>query len=146
MTPSSGDVFVDLGFSPFEAAHLTLRTRLMDHLEAFIADRGMTQRQAGRFFGMTQPRISNLVRGRIDLFSLDMLVEIATRAGMRVELTVRPGVPHHADKQGRGDALVAHLRTVGRRADGPRLTTDQILGAPSQHLRRPRVSPRRPRV
>ena len=89
MTPSSGNVFVDLGFEPREAAHLELRSRLMDHLDQFIQGRAFTQRQAADFFGVTQPRISNLVRGRLDLFSLDTLVEMLTSAGLRVEMTVR---------------------------------------------------------
>ena len=89
MTPSSGNVFADLGFPPGEAAHLELRSRLMDWLDKFITDKALTQRQAAQFFGVTQPRISNLVSGRVDLFSLDTLVEMLTRAGLQVELTVR---------------------------------------------------------
>lgn len=88
-TTSSGNVFADLGFPPGEAAHLELRSRLMDWLDKFITDKALTQRQAAQFFGVTQPRISNLVCGRLDLFSLDMLVEMLSRAGVRVELNLR---------------------------------------------------------
>lgn len=93
MIPSSGNVFADLGFPPGEAAHLQLRSRLMDCLEQFIADKALTQRQAAQFFGVTQPRISNLVCGRVDLFSLDTLIEMLTSAGLQVELTVRRRTP-----------------------------------------------------
>jgi predicted XRE-type DNA-binding protein len=91
MTPSSGNVFADLGFPPGEAAHLELRSRLMDWLDKFITDKALTQRQAAQFFGVTQPRISNLVCGRLDLFSLDMLVEMLSRAGVRVEMSLHAG-------------------------------------------------------
>jgi predicted XRE-type DNA-binding protein len=91
MTPSSGNVFEDIGFSKQEAVSLELRSFLMFRLEKFVQERGFTQRRAAAFFGVTQPRISNLVRGRIDLFSLDMLVDMLTRAGIRVEIVVQGG-------------------------------------------------------
>ena len=88
MTPSSGNVFVDLGFGKVEAFHLELRSDLMDCLDTVIRDRGLSQREAARLFGVTQPRVSNLVKGRLDLFSLDMLVTMLARAGVRVNLSV----------------------------------------------------------
>jgi predicted XRE-type DNA-binding protein len=90
VTPSSGSVFVDLGFSEVEAFHLELRSLLLFSLDEVIQKRGLTQRQAAKVFGVTQPRISNLVQGRLDLFSLDMLVTMLARAGVWVELTVSP--------------------------------------------------------
>lgn len=90
MTPSSGSVFVDIGFSEVEAFRLELRSRLMDCVLQVIQGRGLTQRHAAKVFGVTQPRISNLVQGRLDLFSLDMLVMMLARAGVRVNLTVSP--------------------------------------------------------
>jgi predicted XRE-type DNA-binding protein len=92
MTPSSGNVFEDVGFRKQEAVSLELRSFLMFRLEKFVQGRGFTQRQAAAFFGVTQPRISNLVRGRIDLFSLDMLVDMLARAGIRVEVVLEGGV------------------------------------------------------
>ena len=63
-------------------------------LRQLIEDRRLTQAEASRVFGVTQPRISNLVRGRIDLFSIDTLVDMLARAGIRVEVamsTMRQG-------------------------------------------------------
>ena len=84
---SSGDVFRDLGFSPAQAASLHVRASLIDALTKMVDDRRLTQAQAATLFGVAQPRVSNLVRGRIDLFSIDALVEMLSRAGVRV--TVR---------------------------------------------------------
>ena len=88
ITPSSGNVFADLGFEPEEAEHLRIRSDLMSALKRLIEDRNLTQAEAARVFGVTQPRISHLVRGRIDLFSIDTLVDMLARAGIRVEISV----------------------------------------------------------
>src|SRR5215204_2887096 len=69
LTPSSGNVFADLGFSPGEAEHLLVRSRLMLAIGQLIKEQGFTQSRAARLFGVTQPRVSDLVRGRIELFS-----------------------------------------------------------------------------
>ena len=90
MTPSSGNVFEDLGYSPAEARLLALRADLMVRIERVIKDRHLTQSRAARLLGVTQPRISDLVRGKIDRFSIDSLVEMLARAGVRVGLTVEP--------------------------------------------------------
>lgn len=89
--PSSGSVFEDVGFTRQEAVSLELRSLLAFRLEEFIKTEALTQRQAAAFFGVSQPRISNLVRGRIDLFSLDTLVDMLTRTGARIEVLLRPG-------------------------------------------------------
>ena len=88
ITPSSGNVFTDLGFGPEEAEHLRIRSDLMIALRQLIEDRRLTQIEAARVFGVTQPRISNLVRGSIDLFSIDTLVDMLARAGIRVEVAM----------------------------------------------------------
>lgn len=88
ITPSSGNVFADLGFGPEEAEHLRIRSDLMIALRRLIEDRRLTQAEAARVFGVTQPRISNLVRGRIDLFSIDTLVDMLARAGIRIEVAM----------------------------------------------------------
>jgi predicted XRE-type DNA-binding protein len=85
---SSGDVFRDLGFSRPEAESLKLRAELMLQITRLIKKRKLTQAEAAKQLGVTQPRISDLVRGRIDLFSIDGLVEMLGRAGMRVRLHV----------------------------------------------------------
>lgn len=81
ITPSSGNVFADLGFGPEEAEHLRIRSDLMIALRRLIEDRRLTQADAARVFGVTQPRISNLVRGRINLFSIDTLVDMPRPRG-----------------------------------------------------------------
>lgn len=86
MIRSSGNVFRDLGFSPAEAEHLRIRSTLMVELRRVLARRGLTQAQAARLLGVTQPRISDLARGKIDRFSIDTLVDLLARAGVRVRL------------------------------------------------------------
>jgi predicted XRE-type DNA-binding protein len=91
MQRSSGNVFTDLGFGPDEAEHLRIRADLMIAVRKVIASRKLTQNQAAKLFGVTQPRISNLVRGRIELFSIDTLVDMLAAAGISVKLTVGRG-------------------------------------------------------
>ena len=87
ITPSSGNVFLDLGFSEEEAAHLEVRSTLMFTIRQLIQDRCLTQAKAAKLLGVSQPRISDLVRGRIDLFSIDSLVDMLARAGIKVAVT-----------------------------------------------------------
>lgn len=94
ITPSSGNVFADLGFDEAEAEHLRIRSSLMIQVSKLIEERHLTQAEAAKLFGVTQPRVSNLVRGRIDLFSIDTLVDMLARAGVHVEVvfsTARKG-------------------------------------------------------
>jgi predicted XRE-type DNA-binding protein len=90
VTVSSGNVFEDLGFSPEEAENLKIRASLMVSLRRIIEDAGITQAQAAEAFGVTQPRVSDLVRGKIELFSIDTLVNMLAAAGHHVEVTVEP--------------------------------------------------------
>lgn len=90
VTPSSGNVFLDIGFSPGEAEHLAVRSHLMMAIEQLIRERGLTQTRAARLFGVTQPRVSDLVRGRIELFSIDALVEMLGRAGFGLSIRLEP--------------------------------------------------------
>ena len=90
VTRSSGNVFRDLGFPVEEAEHLKLRSHLMAQLRKLIETRGLTQAQAAALFGVTQPRISDLVRSKIDLFSIDTLVDMLAHAGVRVKLGFAP--------------------------------------------------------
>lgn len=85
-TPSSGNVFADLGFAPEEAALLAMRSELMNELRTITAEQGWTQVAAAKQLGISQSRVSDLVRGKWQLFSLDMLVTLAERAGRRVRL------------------------------------------------------------
>jgi predicted XRE-type DNA-binding protein len=85
---STGNVFRDLGFTPEEATNLKLRSDLMIRVSKVIDDRGLTQSQAARLFGVTQPRISDLVRGKIDRFSIDTLIAMLGHAGVRVQIVL----------------------------------------------------------
>jgi predicted XRE-type DNA-binding protein len=83
---SSGNVFVDLGYSPDEAAILQMRADLMASLRKFIKARKLTQSKAAELLGVSQSRVSDLARGKWEKFSLEMLIILATKAGMRVTL------------------------------------------------------------
>jgi predicted XRE-type DNA-binding protein len=85
---STGNVFRDIGFGPKEAESLRLRAQLMVEVGRLIRARKLTQRAAAKLFGVTQPRISDLIRGKIDLFSIDTLVNMLARSGMRVQLRI----------------------------------------------------------
>ncbi|MBF0109740.1 MAG: XRE family transcriptional regulator [Magnetococcales bacterium] len=88
VTPSCGNIFLDLGFPPDEAKILTMRADLMARLRLMIDSKGLTQEEAARMFGVRQSRVSDLVRGKWEKFSLDTLVTLAVRAGMQVELNL----------------------------------------------------------
>ena len=85
----SGNVFVDLGFASDEAHNLLLRSELMMRVARFVKVSGLTQKQAAVRLGITQPRLNDVLKGRIDKFSLDALVNMLAKAGLRVKLTVR---------------------------------------------------------
>jgi predicted XRE-type DNA-binding protein len=86
---STGNVFRDLGFDPEAAESLRIRAELMVRLRQFIAGQQLTQAAAAKLFRVTQPRVSDLVRGRIDLFSIDTLIDMLARAGIRVHVTMQ---------------------------------------------------------
>jgi len=86
-TRGSGNVFADVGFAPQEAENLLLRAQLMSRIRD--AARATTQREAAKQFGVSQPRLNDLLRGKISKFSLDALVNMLAHAGMRVELKVK---------------------------------------------------------
>ena len=88
ITTSSGNVFTDLGFSNAQAQVLALRADLMAQLEKQIKARKMTQVAAAALLGVSQGRVSDLTRGKVEKFSLDTLVEFAAKLGKpaRIEL------------------------------------------------------------
>jgi len=86
ITNSSGNVFLDLGYSPDEAAILQMRADLMADIRKFIKAKKLTQAKAAEMLGITQSRVSDLTRGKWEKFSLEMLITLATKAGMRVTL------------------------------------------------------------
>ena len=82
---SSGNVFADLGLPPEEAAILAMRADLMAQLRLVVEKRNWTQVEAAKVLSISQSRVSDLMRGKWDKFSLDMLVTLATRAGLHCE-------------------------------------------------------------
>jgi predicted XRE-type DNA-binding protein len=83
---SSGNVFLDLGFTPEEAAILQMRSEIMADLRKFIKNKKLTQAKAAEILGVSQSRVSDLIRGKWEKFSLEMLISLATKAGMRISL------------------------------------------------------------
>jgi len=83
---SSGNVFIDLGYSPDEAAILQMRADLMADLRKLIRAKRLTQTRAAAILGVSQSRVSDLIRGKWERFSLEMLITLATRVGMHVSL------------------------------------------------------------
>lgn len=80
--------------TPQQAASMRARSALMMELENIIKRRGMTQAEAAILFGVTQPRVSDLMRGKINLFSLDCLIDMATVAGLEPHVTIKkPKLP-----------------------------------------------------
>ena len=86
---SIGNVFRDIGFRNEEVEHLLVRADLMIQIQKLIASRRLNQRNAAKILGVTQPRVSDLLRGRIDLFSTDALIDMLARFGATVRLTVK---------------------------------------------------------
>ena len=71
-----------------QAENMRLRASLMMALERYVTRNGMSQEQAAKLLGVSQPRISNLMQGKISLFSLDMLVNMVAAAGLHVEMKI----------------------------------------------------------
>ena len=88
-TPGSGNVFVDLGFDPAEAEVMKLRAEVMIRTAQRLKEQGWTQAEAAKHLGVTQPRVSDLLRGKISLFGLDSLVNMVAAAGHTVDVRVR---------------------------------------------------------
>jgi predicted XRE-type DNA-binding protein len=88
VTRSSGNVFRDVGFSPEEAEHLLIRSDLMVKIEKLLKTRRLKQAEAAKTMGVSQPRVSDLLRGRIDLFSTDALIDMLARLGVTVRLVL----------------------------------------------------------
>jgi len=89
ITLGSGDIFADLGFSPAEARSLQMRSQMMTALRQFIEKEGLTQVAAAKRLKVSQPRISDLTRGKISRFSLDTLVNMLTDAGLEVAFRIK---------------------------------------------------------
>lgn len=88
VTTVHGNLFAQLGFDPAEAVVLAMRADMVAKIRLIIKARDWTQQETAQHLRMTQPRVSDLVRGKTEKFSLDMLVTLATRAGRKVELVI----------------------------------------------------------
>ena len=85
---SSGNIFLDLGFPPHEAEVMLLRARLAEALRNWVEREELTQAQASKCLGITQPRVSEIARGKVELLSLDYLVGLCAKAGISVGLKI----------------------------------------------------------
>jgi predicted XRE-type DNA-binding protein len=99
VTKGSENVFVDCGFPPAEAENLRIRAKLMIALTGYIEEKKVTQSRAARVMGVSQPRISDLVRGKIGLFTIDTLVNMVTAAGLKVDVGITAGTPRAKSKK-----------------------------------------------
>ena len=90
ITKGSGNVFTDLGFSPAESRNLRLRSQMMTALRKYIEKEGLTQADAAKRLKVSQPRVSDLTRGKISRFSLDALVNMLSDAGLEVDIRIKP--------------------------------------------------------
>jgi len=86
MTKSSGNVFRDLGFPEHEASVMLLRAQLAEALRTWMEREELTQAQAAKRLGVAQPRVSDIVRGKVELMSLDYLVGLCAKAKLDVGL------------------------------------------------------------
>ena len=87
VTPAGRSVFYDL-FPAEKAAEMEIRAQLLIGLEQWLEKSGMTQAAAAKVLGVTQARVSDLKRGKIDRFSMDLLVRLAARAGLKPKLNL----------------------------------------------------------
>ena len=90
LTPSSGNVFRDLDFPAEEAEHLLIRADLLIQIQKVVATRRLKQAALAKVLQVTQPRVSDLLRGRLHLFSVETLIDMLARLGVRVRVVVTP--------------------------------------------------------
>lgn len=87
---SCGNIFTDLGFSPEEAINLHARAELMLFIRGYINSNGLSQRKASAKFGIPQPRIAEIMKLKIDKFSVDQLLKYLSLMGMQVSFDIKP--------------------------------------------------------
>jgi predicted XRE-type DNA-binding protein len=90
VTPSSGNVFRDLGFSAQEAEHLVIRADLLIQIQKVVKARRLRQAQVAKLLQVSQPRVSDLLRGRLHLFSIETLIDMLAQLGVQVRFIVKP--------------------------------------------------------
>src|SRR3977135_4231002 len=90
VTPSSGNVFRDLGFSKKEAEHLVIRADLLIQIQKVVTARRLKQAPLAKLLQVSQPRVSDLLRGRLPLFSMETRIDMLGRLGVHVRFVVKP--------------------------------------------------------
>ena len=88
ITPANGNVFADLGFAPAEAAKLKIKAHLMIQLDEWIKTEHLKQEDAAQVLQISRPRVSDVVRGKTNKFTIDALVDMLERIGKRVTVQV----------------------------------------------------------
>lgn len=96
---STGNVFADLELPNPDLA--LVKAELVRRIRDVIAERRLTQSRAGRLLGLDQPKVSTLLRGRVEGYSIDRLFRFLSALGQQVEITVRPSVAPAASERGR---------------------------------------------
>lgn len=86
ITEPSGNIFLDLGFPPHEAAVMLLRAELAETLRKWMEHKHLSQAQVARKLGIAQPRVSEIVRGKVELLSLDYLAGLCAKAGLALDI------------------------------------------------------------
>ena len=88
ITNSSGNVFKDLGFDTQEAENLRIRSELMLAIKQIVKKKGWTQAEAAKKFDVSQPRISEIFQGKVDLFTVDKLISMLALIGQHVSISI----------------------------------------------------------
>jgi predicted XRE-type DNA-binding protein len=88
-TRLSTDIWADLGFSPAQAQDLDIRAEMMIALRKFIAGNKLTRARAAKLLGVTQPRVSDLLKGKINSFTIADLIKLLSKAGLKIEVQIR---------------------------------------------------------
>lgn len=125
VTPAGANIFADLGFEVAEAENLHVRARLMSRIRGVIKERGLKQADAAKLFGVSQPRISDLTRGKIDAFTIDTLVNMLAEAGFRVDVSVRT-IPERDLKAVEESMALQREIDAERAAPGPGTEAERV--------------------
>lgn len=96
VTPKDDNVFADLGFPPGEAVKLKIKADLMIKITAWIKDNGLSQHEAAKIFGIQRTRVSDLMRGKIQKFTIDALVDMLEKA--RQPYTISTSFEEHTSR------------------------------------------------
>ncbi len=112
--------------TPAAAENMKLRSSLVMILKNHIVSTGLSQSEAAKLFGVTQPRVSDLMRGKINLFTIDTLINMAASAGLYIEICVRKADTLLSPEKQTDTAQSQHSRQIYRR-DGSVLSTSHTI-------------------